>query len=112
MRQEKWCYIPFHYLKGGYKKEGNRLFGRVCGNRIWENGFKLKDDRQVGYNEEVSYSESGEAQAHVAQRSGGCPLPEDIQGQNGWGSEYPHVAVGVPVHCSGVGLMTYECTSL
>jgi len=23
----------FQYLKGGYKKEGDRLFSRVCGNR-------------------------------------------------------------------------------
>jgi len=39
--------------------------------------------------------------AQVAQRSGGCPIPEDIQSQAGWGSEQPDVAVGVPVHCGG-----------
>ena len=27
---------------GGYKKEGDRLFRRVCGDRTMGNGFKLK----------------------------------------------------------------------
>jgi len=31
------------------------------------------------------------------------PVLGDIQGQPGWGSEQPDVAVGVPVHCSEVG---------
>ena len=26
----------------------------------------------------------------------------------GWGSEHPDLAVGVPVHCSGVGLMAFK----
>ena len=30
-------------------------------------------------------------------------LPRDIQGQAGWDSEQPDVAVGVPVHSRGVG---------
>jgi len=34
---------------------------------------------------------------------GGCPVPGDIQGQTGWGSEQPDVAVGDPVHCRRVG---------
>ena len=29
---------------------------------------------------------------------------ETLQGQAGWGFEHPDVAVGVPVHCWGVGL--------
>ena len=37
--------MAFQCLKGGYKKEGNRLFTRVCGDRTWENGFKLKEGR-------------------------------------------------------------------
>ena len=32
----------FQYLKTGYKKEGNRLFSRVCCDRTRGNGFKLK----------------------------------------------------------------------
>ena len=33
------------YLKGGYRKEGDRPFIRVCGDRKRENGFKLKKRR-------------------------------------------------------------------
>ena len=31
------------YLKGSYRKEGDRLFSRVCGDIMWGNGFKLKE---------------------------------------------------------------------
>ena len=40
----------------------------------------------------------------LVQRGGGCPIPRDIQGQAGQGSEQPDLAVRVPVHCKGVGL--------
>jgi len=35
----------FQYLKGGCKKERDRLFSRVCYNSTRENGFKLKERR-------------------------------------------------------------------
>ena len=38
--------------------------------------------------EKNSYNQSGEALAQAAQRGGGCPIPADIQGQTGWGSEH------------------------
>ena len=37
--------MTFQYLKGSYRKEGDRLFSRVCGDRIRGNGFKLKVGR-------------------------------------------------------------------
>ena len=37
--------VAFQYLKGGYKKEGDRLFGRVCCGRTRGNSFKLKERR-------------------------------------------------------------------
>ena len=37
--------MAFQYLKGGYRKEGDRLFSRVCCNRTRRNGFKLKEAR-------------------------------------------------------------------
>ncbi|KFP53824.1 hypothetical protein N323_08112, partial [Cathartes aura] len=35
----------FQYLKGAYKKDGDRLFSRVCSDRTRGNGFKLKEGR-------------------------------------------------------------------
>ena len=35
----------FQYLKGSYKKERDRLFSRVCGDRTSGNGFKLNEGR-------------------------------------------------------------------
>ena len=52
----------------------------------------------TGCKEEVFYSKGGEALEQVAQRGGGCPIPGDVQGQAGWGSERPDWAVDVPVH--------------
>ena len=37
--------MAFQYLKWGYRKEGDRLFSRVCGDRSRGNGFKLKEGR-------------------------------------------------------------------
>ena len=33
----------FQYLKGSRRKEGDRLFTRVCGDRTTGNGFKLNE---------------------------------------------------------------------
>lgn len=46
--------------------------------------------------------EKYEALAQVAHRGGRSP--GDTQGQIGWGSKHPDFAVGIPVHCSRVGL--------
>jgi len=37
--------VAFQYLKGSDRKEGDRLFSRVCGDRTRRNGFKLKEGR-------------------------------------------------------------------
>ena len=33
----------FQYLKGAYKKDGNRLFSKACSDRTRGDGFKLKE---------------------------------------------------------------------
>jgi len=35
----------FQYIKGAYKKDGNKLFGKACCDKTRGNGFKLKEDR-------------------------------------------------------------------
>ena len=37
--------VAFQYLKGAYKKDGDKLFSRACCNRTRGNGFKLKEGR-------------------------------------------------------------------
>ena len=37
--------VAFHYLKGAYKQEGERLFTRVGSDRTRENGLKLRGRR-------------------------------------------------------------------
>ena len=36
---------PFQYLKGAYKKDGDKLLSRACSDRTGSNGFKLKEGR-------------------------------------------------------------------
>ena len=54
--------------------------------------------------ESFFYDKDGETLGQVAQRGCGCPIPGDIQGQGGPGSEQCDLAAGVPAHCRGVGL--------
>ena len=35
----------FQYLKGAYKKDGDKLFSRDCSDRTRGNGFKLREGR-------------------------------------------------------------------
>jgi len=37
--------VAFQYLKGAYKKDGDRLFSKACCEKTRGNGFKLKEDR-------------------------------------------------------------------
>jgi len=42
----------------------------------------------IGYKEKSFYDQGSEALEQVAQRGVGCPIPGDIQGQAGRGSEH------------------------
>jgi len=50
------------------------------------------------------YDEGCETLQQVAQRGGRCPIPGNIQGQAGLGSEQPGLVEDVPTHCREVGL--------
>ena len=56
------------------------------------------------YKEELFYDEGGEALAQVAQRGCRYPIPGNIQGEVGRGSEQPDLVEDVPAHSRGVGL--------
>ena len=58
----------FQYLKESYRKEGDRLFSRVCGSRRKGNGFRLREGRfRLDIRKKIFYSEGGEALEQVAQ---------------------------------------------
>ena len=44
----------------------------------------------------------------AGRRGGWCPIPRNIQGQAGRGSEQPDPVEDVPAHCRGVGLDDLE----
>ncbi|GAB0182014.1 hypothetical protein GRJ2_000666700 [Grus japonensis] len=46
-KRRLWGYLiaAFQYLKGAYKKDGDKLFSRACCDRTGNNGFKLKEGR-------------------------------------------------------------------
>jgi len=44
------------------------------------------------------YKKCGETQEEVAKRGGRCPIPVNIQGQFGRGSEQRNLMVDVPAH--------------
>jgi len=56
------------------------------------------------YKEDIFYHKGGEILEKVAQRGSGGPIPGNIQGQVGWGSEQPDLIEDIPAHCGGVGL--------
>jgi len=95
----------FQYLKGAYKKDVDKLFSQACCNRTRGNGIKLKEGRfKLDIRQKFFDNEGGETLAQVAQRSRGGPIPGNIQGQVGRGSEQPGLVEDVPAHCREVGL--------
>mgnify|MGYP001855345563 CR=1 FL=1 len=84
-------------------KEGDRLFSRVCCDRT--RGNPLKEGRfRLDIGKKFFYTKGSKAVEQVVQRVGRCCDPGHIQGQAEPGSENLDLPVGVPVHCSGVGL--------
>ena len=46
-KRRRWgdLIVAFQYIKGGYKKNGRRLFVKACSGRTRRNSFKLKEAR-------------------------------------------------------------------
>ena len=95
----------FQYLKWSYRKEGDRLFIRICDDRTRGNVFKLKESRfRLDIKKKVFYSEDDEALEQFVQSYSGCFIPGDFQDTAGPGPGQPDLAVHVSVHCREAGL--------
>ncbi|KAK4806794.1 hypothetical protein QYF61_005590 [Mycteria americana] len=91
--------VAFQYVKGAYKKDGERLFTRACSDRTRGIGYKLKEGRfRLDIRKKFFYDEGGETGGQVVQRSCGCPIIGSVQGQVGWGFEPPDLVEDVPAH--------------
>ena len=95
----------FQYLKGGYKKEGDRLFSSIFCDRIRGNCFKLKVGRfRLDIRKNFFTIRVVRHWHRLPKRASRCSVPGYIQGQAGQGSEQPTVVVCVSAYCRGVGL--------
>jgi len=95
----------FQYLKRAYRKDGETIFSRICCDRTRSNGFKLKEGRcRLDIRKNFFYHEGAETLEEIAQRGSGGPIPGNIPGQVGQGSEQPDLVEDVPAHCRVVGL--------
>ena len=63
---------------------------------------------QTRYQEKILYCEGKETLEQVAQGDCGCPIPESIQGQAGWGCEQPGLEGSVPAYSRGLELDDFE----
>lgn len=60
--------------------------------------------KQINYQEEILYCESGEALEESSQRNYGCLIPEGVQGQDGWGTGQPNLLPDDGNSANGRGL--------
>jgi len=58
--------------------------------------------------EAIFYNKGGETLAQVAQAGGRCPIPGNIPGQVGRGSEQPGLVEAVPAHGRGLDWVASE----
>ena len=76
--------VAFQYLKGGFKKYGDKLFSRACCDWTRGNGFKLKEGRfRLSIRKKFVAVRVVKHWTRFAQRGGRCPIAGNIPGQVG-----------------------------
>jgi len=89
----------FQYLRGAYKKDGDKCFSRACCNRTRDSGFKLKDGRFRLDIRKKFFTIRVVKHWNRLPRQVVDAIPGNFQGQVGWGSEQPDLVEDVPVYC-------------
>ena len=94
--------MAFQYLKGGYEKEGDRPFSRICGGRTRGGGFKLKEGRFRLDIRKKFFTMRMMRHWNRLPRGVDALCMETFKAKPD--SEQPGLAVDVPVPCRVVGL--------
>jgi len=95
-----YCSLPV--LKRAYKKAGEGLFTRACGDRTWGNGFKLKEGRfRLDTRKKFLTVRIVRHRHRLPGEAVAAPSLE-VQGQAGRRFEQPGLVEGVPAHGRGV----------
>ena len=89
--------MAFQYLRGGCKKEGDRLFSRICCERTRGKGFNLKEGRfKLDIRKKMFTTRMVRHWYRLPREVVGTPSLETFKVR---GSEQSDGSVCVPVHC-------------
>jgi len=95
----------FQYLKRSYKKDGHRFFSRTCSDRTRGNGFELKEGRfRLDIKKKFSTMRVVRHWKKLPRQMVDVPIPRNIPGQVGQGSEQSDLVEDAPSDSRGVGL--------
>jgi len=91
--------VAFQYLTGSYRKEWDKLFSRVCGDRTKIIGFKLRKGRfRLDVRKRSFTVRVVQHWSRLPRGVGNAPSLETFKARLDQ-TEHPALTVNVPVHC-------------
>ena len=94
----------FQYLKGAYRKDGEKIFSRACCGRTRGNGFKLREGKFRLAIRKTFFTRRVVKHWNRLPREVVEDPSQKHQGQVGQGSKQPGLVEDVPAYCRRVGL--------